>query len=141
MAKNKTIETQASVDEFLNAFVDHAQRKEDSYTLITLMQKWSGHKAKMWGPSIIGFGTYHYKYESGREGDMPLIGFSPRKNELSIYVYISTPEHDRLLKHLGKFKMGKVCIYAKKLSDIDLAVLEQMSKLSIEYLKKHNSGC
>src|SRR5262245_41057564 len=84
MAKNKTAETKVNVTDFINSFVDKDQKKQDSFRLIELMKKWSGFEPKMWGPTIIGFGTYHYKYESGHEGDMPLIGFSPRKAEFSL---------------------------------------------------------
>ncbi len=136
MAKNKTTTTEVSVTDFLEQFVDEEQKKKESLQLIELMQKWSGAPAKMWGPSIIGFGDYHYKYASGHEGDAPLIGFSPRKAAHSLYVYSPSPEADALLEKLGKYKMGKACIYVKKLADIDLAVLEQLARHTLAFLKK-----
>jgi hypothetical protein len=92
----------------------------------------------MWGPTIIGFGSYHYTYESGREGDAPLIGFSPRKAEFSLYVYSQTEESKRLLEDLGKFKMGKACMYVKKLSDINIPTLEKLCQETIAYLNEHH---
>lgn len=136
--KTKTTETEVSVKDFINSFVDNAQKKEDSFQLIDLMREWSGFEPKMWGPSIIGFGSYHYKYESGHEGDAPLIGFSPRKAALSLYVYSQTEVSDRLLKDLGKFKMGKACIYAKKLSDINISTLELLCQETFAYLNEHH---
>ena len=113
MAKNKTTETKISVVDFINSYVVNDQKKADSFQLIKLMSKWSGFEPKMWGPTIIGFGSYHYKYASGHEGDAPLIGFSPRKAEFSLYVYSPTEENKHLLDDFGKFKIGKVCIYIK----------------------------
>lgn len=132
--KNKTAETDANVTDFINAFVDKEEKRQDSFRLIELMQEWSGFEPKMWGPSIIGFGSYRYKYESGREGDMPLIAFSPRKAEYSLYV--TEPGHDNkaLLDKLGKYKMGKSCIYFKKLSDLNLDTLEGLCKATIKYV-------
>jgi hypothetical protein len=113
MAKNKTSETDANVLEFLDAFVDKEQKKADSLKLIKLMKKWTGYEPRMWGPSIIGFGSYHYKYASGHEGDAPILGFSPRKAQFSLYIYSKTQKSDELLKKFGKFTMGKACIYIK----------------------------
>lgn len=143
MAKaNKTNETNVNVTDFINSFVEKDEKKVDSFQLIELMSKWSGFEPKMWGPTIIGFGSYHYKYASGHEGDMPLIGFSPRKAEFSLYVYSPTEESKHLLDDFGKFKMGKACIYIKKLSDINIDVLEKMCKETIEYLNKnHECAC
>ena len=138
MATNKTTETKVSIDEFIDSFVDKEQKKVDSYKLIELLKEWSGFEPKMWGPSIIGFGSYHYKYESGHEGDAPLLGFSPRKAAISLYVYSPVKEQEHLLNELGKFKMGKACIYVKKLSDINIETLEKMSKATIEYLNEHH---
>ena len=140
MAKNKTTETELSVTDFINSYVDNDQKKADSLQLIELMRKWSGFEPKMWGPTIIGFGSYHYKYASGHEGDAPQIGFSPRKAAFSLYVYTPTKENEHLLDSLGKFKMGKACIYFKKLSDIDLDTVEKLSKASIAYLNKRYKG-
>jgi len=142
MAKNKTTETAISVTDFINSYVENEQKKADSFRLVELMTEWSGFEAKMWGPTIIGFGRYHYKYASGHEGDAPLIGFSPRKAEFSLYVYSPVEEHKHLLENLGKFKMGKACIYVKKLADINIAALEELCKMTIAYLNtQHECGC
>lgn len=134
MAKNKTTETTKSVNSFIDA-VESEQQRDDSYRLIELMKKASGHEPKMWGPSIIGFGSYHYKYESGHEGDAPLIGFSPRKAAISLYVFSGIESHLHMLDDLGKFKMGKACIYVKKLSDIDEKSLIRLMKENIKFLQ------
>ena len=107
------------------------------------MTEWSGYEPKMWGPTIIGFGNYHYKYESGHEGDAPILGFSPRKTQFSLYVYSKTEKSDQLLNQLGKFKMGKACIYMKKLTDINIEALEGLCRESIAYLNEHHecSAC
>jgi hypothetical protein len=136
--KNKTNETKVSVTDFINSFVDNEQKKADSFQLIELMRKWSGFEPKMWGPTIIGFGSYHYKYASGHEGDAPIVGFSPRKAEFSLYVYSAVEESKLLLKELGKYKMGKACIYVKKLSDINTSVLEKICRISITYINEHH---
>jgi hypothetical protein len=138
MAKNKTTETEVEVDAFIEDFVDNDQKKRDSYTLIELISKWSGSEPKMWGPTIIGFGKYHYKYASGHEGDAPMLGFSPRKAQFSLYVYSNTEKSKQLLKDLGKFRMGKACIYIKKLADIDLEVLKKLCFESLAYLNEHH---
>ncbi len=135
MAKNKTEPTNASVERFIRTFANSEQKQKDSYELIDLMKKVSGHEPKMWGPSIIGFGSYHYKYASGHEGDAPIIGFSPRKAAISLYVYTGLDEHEHLLEGLGKYKIGKVCIYVNKLSDIDRQKLIRLMKESIRYIK------
>jgi len=136
--KNKTTETEVDVTDFINSYVDKPQKKEDSFQLIELMTKWSGFEPKMWGPTIIGFGRYHYKYASGHEGDAPIIAFSPRKAEFSLYVFSATEENKHLLDDLGNFKMGKACIYVKKLSDIDISTLEKLCKTSIAYINEHH---
>jgi len=105
MAKTKTTHTETNVTDFINAFVETDQKKADSFRLIELMKEWSGTEPKMWGPSIIGFGSYHYKYASGHEGDAPVIAFSPRKAALSLYVYSDTERSKKLLTDLGKYKM------------------------------------
>src|SRR4030066_208986 len=136
MAEIKTKQTNADVHEFINSFSDTEQKRKDSFELLKLMQKFTGYEPKMWGPSIIGFGSYHYKSERSRqEGDWPLVGFSPRKAAISLYVYTGAKEHEYLLKDLGKFSMGKACIYVKKLSDINQDALRQMMKATIEYLR------
>ena len=136
--KNKTTETEVSVIDFINSYVENDQKKSDSFQLVDYMTEWSGFKPKMWGPTIIGFGSYNYKYASGHEGTAPLIGFSPRKAEFSLYVYSPTEENKHLLDDLGKFKMGKACIYIKKLSDINILVLETLCKATIAYLNEHH---
>ncbi len=135
MAKNKTTETTQSVADFIEKVSDPVKRK-DSYTLSALMEAQTGFKPKMWGPSIIGFGSYHYKYDSGHEGDAPLIGFSPRSNAITLYMTVEPAIKEKLLQELGKHKAGKGCIYVKKLEDIDTAILIKMIGHSISYLKK-----
>ncbi len=138
MAKNKTTETSVDVFNFINSYVENEQKKSDSLELIKLMRKWSGFDPKMWGPTIIGFGSYHYKYASGHEGDAPLLGFSPRKTQFSLYIYSKTAKSDSLLLDLGKFKMGKSCIYFKKLADINISVVKQLCMETIAYLNEHH---
>ncbi len=140
MAKNKTVETEVNPIDFIESYVDKDQKKADSYQLIELMSEWTGAPPKMWGPTIIGFGTYHYKYESGREGDMPILGFSPRKAQFSLYIYSKTDKSDELLKSFGKFKMGKSCIYVKKLEDIDLDIFKALCRESINYLNDNHES-
>jgi hypothetical protein len=140
--KTKTTETEVSVEDFIHAFVENELKKADSFKLIELMTEWSGFKPKMWGPTIIGFGSYHYKYESGHEGDSMLIGFSPRKAEFSLYVSAPGNDNKQLLDQLGKYKMGKACIYFKKLSDLNLDVLAKLSKATIQYISEnHECAC
>jgi hypothetical protein len=134
MTKIKTSETGKNVLDFINEFTDTEQKRNDSFELIELMQRVSGYEPYRWGPSIIGFGTYHYKYQSGHEGDASLVGFSPRKSAISLYVFTGLPEHERLLEGLGKFKRGKACLYIKKLTDIDKQKLETLIIETINYL-------
>jgi hypothetical protein len=138
MATNKTTYTEISVTDFINSYVDNDQKKADSFRLIELMSEWAGFEPRMWGPTIIGFGNYYYKYASGHEGDAPLIGFSPRKAEFSLYVFSPTEENKHLLDNFGKYKIGKVCIYIKKLSDINIVTLEKLCKTTIAYLNEHH---
>ena len=138
MAKTKTNYTEIDVRDFLDSYVDNEQKKTDSLQLIKLMQEWSDSEPKMWGPSIIGFGNYHYKYASGHEGDAPVIWFSPRKAAFSLYVYSDTEKSKLLLPNLGKFKMSKACIYIKKLSDIDVSILKELCMESIQYISEHH---
>ncbi|WP_017496045.1 DUF1801 domain-containing protein [Flavobacterium sp. WG21] len=135
MAQNKTIETENSVADFINT-VEDTTKKNDAFELVRLMQEQTGFEAKMWGPSIIGFGSYHYKYASGREGDAPLVAFSPRKAAISLYVYASPEKREELLSEFGKHKAEKGCIYVKKLSDIDLEILKKMISVSVEHLQE-----
>jgi hypothetical protein len=136
--KNKTAETEVSVIDFINAFVDTEQKRQDSFLLIERMREWTGFEPKLWGPTIIGFGSYHYTYASGREGDAPILAFSPRKAAFSLYVYSPTEESKMLLSDLGKFRIGKACIYVKKLSDINIEIVEKLSKISIAYVNEHH---
>ncbi len=138
MAKTKTTYTGHDVIDFVNTYVDNEQKKADSFQLIELMQEWSESEPKMWGPTIIGFGSYHYKYASGHEGEAPVLGFSPRKAALTFYVYSDTERSKLVLADLGKFKMSKACIYVKKLSDINLAALKELCVESIKYISEHH---
>jgi hypothetical protein len=139
MAEQKTKPTEITVESFLDKVADE-QAREDSLTLVKLMKKVTGSKPKMWGPAIIGFGQYHYKYESGHEGDICLTGFSPRKGNISLYVLSGFKGQDDLLKKLGKHKAGKGCLYVKKLEDVDMKVLENIVTQSVDFLKKKYPG-
>jgi Domain of unknown function (DU1801) len=131
MAELKTKRTNASVDKFLNDIPDPVKR-EDCKTVAALMTEITGNKPKMWGPSIVGFGSYHYKYASGQEGDWPVIGFSPRKQNLTLYISGGLDEHSELLKKLGKHKTAKSCLYIKRLSDVDLRTLKKLIQKSVK---------
>ncbi|WP_113924745.1 DUF1801 domain-containing protein [Cognataquiflexum aquatile] len=134
MAKNKTQETEGSVADFINAIEDDQKRK-DSFELIRIFREASGFDPKMWGSSIIGFGSYHYKYDSGREDDAPLTGFSPRKAAISLYFSCDVEgHHGSLLSQLGKFKNGKSCVYINKLSDVKEDVIKALAKESIKFI-------
>lgn len=135
MAEAKTKATGASVEEFLASKAD-GQRLADCQVLVKMMREAAGEGPKMWGPSIVGFGTYRYKYASGREGDWPLCGFSPRKSDLTIYVMAGFEKSAELMARLGRYKTGKSCLYVKKLADIDLAVLKQLIAASVKATKE-----
>jgi Domain of unknown function (DU1801) len=135
MAENKTKPTSASVMDFLHGIADK-ERLQDCLTLVALMQSVSGEQAVLWGSSIIGFGKYRYKYASGREGEHCPIGFSPRKNDLTIYMISGYEDSAEELAKLGKHKIGKSCLYIKRLSDIDMNVLEQMLRESLRRTKE-----
>ena len=137
MAELKTKKNEASVTKFLDGVKDEKKR-EDSYTILKLMQQITKAEPKMWGTSIIGFGSYHYKYASGREGDWFVTGFSPRKQNLTLYIMSGFSKYPDLLKKLGKFKTGKSCLYINKIEDIDIPTLKELIKQSVGYLKKHN---
>lgn len=142
MAKTKTTYTTVNVTDFINSYVDNDQKKADSFRLVELMQEWSGFEPVMWGPTIIGFGKYHYTYASGHEGDAPIIGFSPRKAAFSLYIFSPTEKSKKLLAGLGKYKMAKACIYVKKLDDINIPTLQKLCKESIKYINEHHEcGC
>ena len=130
MAENKTKQTEASVEAYLAAIADESRRK-DCVALAKLMARASKEKPKMWGTSIVGFGSYHYKYESGREGDSCLTGFSSRKGDISVYILGDFPQRAELLAKLGRHKTGKACLYLRKLDDVDLEVLEQLVANSV----------
>lgn len=137
MAENKTQVTDADVMEFLNNVAD-ARRREDSLAVLALMAEVTGEEPKMWGSSIVGFGAYHYKYASGREGEMPLTGFSPRKQALTIYIMGGFEQYDDLLAKLGKHTTGSSCLYIKRLSDVDMGVLTELVTQSVEFMKRTN---
>jgi hypothetical protein len=134
MAENKTKANAKSVPEFLEQ-VEDPKKRADSLIIAELMEKLSGSKPKMWGDSIVGFGDYHYKYASGREGDWFQVGFSPRKQNLTIYIMGYLEFYSDILEGLGKYKHGKGCLYIKKLEDIDMDVLENLISTSIKRLK------
>jgi hypothetical protein len=125
MAEIKTKVNDASVEEFLSTVADEQKRK-DCFEIIKIMKQVTKKEPKMWGPAIIGFGSTHYKYESGREGDMPQIAFSPRKQNITLYIGVGDSSNNPLLKKLGKYKTAKVCLYIKKLADVDRDVLQEL---------------
>ena len=135
MAEIKTRPTGVAVDEFLDK-VENPQRREDGKKVRAMMERLTGEPATMWGPTIIGFGSYHYKYDSGHEGDMCRLGFSPRKAELVLYVLTEDgwPEEKALLARLGKHRTGKCCLYIRKLSDVDERVLEDLTVGALAYM-------
>jgi hypothetical protein len=135
MAELKTKATNADVTAFLNSVEDENKRK-DCFTLLQLMKKITKKEPKMWGPAMIGFGNYHYKYESGREGDWFITGFSPRKQNLTIYIMAGFSQYDELMKKLGKYKTGSSCLYVKRLDDIDQSVLKKLIEESGKYISK-----
>ncbi|MCG8353132.1 MAG: DUF1801 domain-containing protein [Chloroflexales bacterium] len=138
MAELKTKPNEASVEAFLNGITD-AKKREDCFAVKEIMQQGTGVEPRMWGDSIVGFGTYHYKYESGREGDWFVTGFSPRKQNLTLYIMAGFDQYDELLAKLGKHKTGKSCLYVKKLDDIDRATLRELVQQSVEHMTKSNA--
>ena len=131
MAELKTKPTNASVKEFLNQISDE-ERRNDCFTVAKIMEEITGEKPKMWGPSIVGFGTRHYKYASGREGDWPITAFSPRKKDLTLYVMMGLENHEELMEKLGKHSTGKACLYIKRLSDLHIPTLKKLIKMSVK---------
>ncbi|MDB5287978.1 MAG: hypothetical protein JWR05_2927 [Mucilaginibacter sp.] len=131
MAKNKTTETAQSVADFLNTITDDAKRT-DSFRLMEIMKEATGFEPKMWGSAIVGFGSYHYKYASGQEGDAPKAGFSPRAKEFSLYLSSNYTGREILMQKLGKHRSGIGCVYIKRLADIDKDVLHEMIVTSIQ---------
>ena len=137
MSENKTRPTDQSVIDFIGN-VENTTRREDAFALLEVMKEITGEDAVLWGSSIVGFGSYHYKYESGREGDMPLVGFSPRKQSMTLYIMPGFDIYEDLLEELGKHKIGKSCLYVNKLADVDEDVLKRLIKYSYEHMKAIN---
>ena len=135
MADNKTLKSNVSVAEFLNQIEDKHERA-DCKAIAKMMREATGNKAAMWGPSIVGYGTYHYKYASGREGDFFLCGFSPRARNLSIYIMSGFRDFNSLMGKLGKYKTGKSCLYIKKLDDVNAKVLQSLIDRSVKYMRR-----
>jgi len=138
MAELKTKRNKGDVKVFLNSVPDEKKR-QDSFEVLELMTEVTGMQPEMWGDSIIGFGSYHYKYASGREGDWMLTGFSPRKQNLTLYIMPGFEKYDQLLSKLGKHSIGKSCLYVKKLEDVDTDVLKELVKQSVEHMQKTNA--
>lgn len=135
MYELKTKENDNSVIEFIEQ-VDNPKKREDAYRLLDIFAETTGYPAKMWGPSIIGYGSYHYKYASGHEGDAPLVGFSPRKAKISLYFATGDREREELLKAFGKHTNGKACVYINKVADIDVDVLKALIRQSVKFLRE-----
>jgi hypothetical protein len=131
----KTAPTAASVKAFIDAIPDE-DRRRDCRAVMKIMRAATGASPKMWGPSIVGYGRYHYRYDSGREGDWFLAGFSPRKQDLTVYIMSGFPQHAGLMKRLGKHKTGSSCLYLKRLDDVDLGLLEELVRRSVAAVKK-----
>lgn len=139
MATLKTQPNQQSVQKFLRQIEDPHQQK-DAERILQLMEEISGEAPRMWGDNMIGFGSYHYRYASGREGDWFLTGFSPRKKQFSLYIMAGFEQYEALLQKLGKYKTGKSCLYIKKLSDVDEAILRELIRASLDYMKSQYPG-
>jgi hypothetical protein len=135
MYELKTKENESSVIEFIEN-VDSPKKREDAYRLLDIFTETTGCEAKMWGPSIIGFGSYHYKYASGHEGDAPLVGYSPRKAKISLYFAPGDPKREELLSKLGKHTTGKACVYINKLEDVNVEVLKELINQSVSFLQE-----
>ena len=139
MAEQKTKPTDESVEDFLNRIPD-AERREDCFAVAKIMEEITGERPVMWGPSIVGFGTYHYKYASGREGDWPISGFSPRKKDLTLYIMVGFEKYPELMEKLGKHSHSKSCLYIKRLSDIHVPTLKKLIKTGIKDLKAYTKA-
>ena len=139
MAEPKTRPTNESVKDFLNR-ISEAERREDCFAVAKMMEEITGEKPKMWGPSIVGFGSYHYKYASGREGDWPITGFSPRKKDLTLYIMMGFEKYPELMEKLGKSSHSKSCLYIKRLSDIHVPTLKKLIKIGIKDLKAYTKA-
>lgn len=140
MATNKTLRNDGSVKEYLSS-VSNERRREDALALMELMKSVTGEEPKMWGSALVGFGEYHYRYESGREGDFFLTGFAPRKQNLTVYIMPGFEHYDALLARLGKHKIGKSCLYISKLADVDQEVLGELVQRSVAHMEAtHKAG-
>jgi len=139
MAEPKTKPTNESVKDFLNEISDEA-RRADCFAVAKIMEEISGEKPKMWGPSIVGFGSYHYKYASGREGDWPMMGFSPRKKDLTLYIMMGFEKHADLMEKLGKHSTSKSCLYIKRLSDVHIPTLKKLIKIGLKDLREYTKS-
>ncbi len=137
MAELKTKRNKGDVQTYLNS-VENEVKRQDSFTIMELMKKVTGEEPEMWGDSIVGYGTYHYKYASGREGNWFLTGFAPRKQNLTLYIMAGFDQYDKLLGDLGKYKTGKSCLYINKLEDVDQDVLRELVRQSVEHMKNTN---
>jgi len=135
MAELKTKRNKGDVDAFLDS-VGNEKRRQDSFTVLELMKQVTGKKPEMWGDSIVGFGSYHYKYASGREGNWFLVGFSPRAQNLTLYIMAGFDTYETLLGKLGKHTTGKSCLYIKRLEDVDMDVLKELVRRSVEHMEK-----
>lgn len=136
MADNKTRPTGSSVTAFMAAIEDPRMRA-DARKVAAMMRRATGKRARMWGPSIVGYGSYHYRYDSGREGDFMITGFSPRKQALTVYIMPGFGRFGKLMSKLGRYKTGKSCLYIKRLEDVDETVLEQLIRESVDYMRAH----
>jgi hypothetical protein len=136
MAELKTKATNESVEAFINKIADD-ERREDCFALARMMEEITGQKPRMWGPNLVGFGSYHYKYRSGHEGDWPVISFSPRKKDLTLYLMMGFEKHQELMKQLGKHSTGKACLYIRRLSDIHVPTLRKLMKTSVKQLQDY----
>lgn len=139
MAEQKTKPTNQSVKEFLNK-ISEPERRADCFEVAKMMEEISGEKPTMWGPSIVGFGTYRYKYASGREGDWPMMGFSPRKKDLTLYIMMGFEKHAELMEKLGKHSHSKSCLYIKRLSDVHIPTLKKLMKIGLKDLKAYTKS-
>ncbi len=137
MAELKTKVNDADVVAFLNGVADERKR-QDCFAVLDLMERVTGAEPKMWGASIVGFGAYHYVYATGNSGDWPLTGFAPRAQNITLYIMAGFDQYDVLLARLGKHKIGKSCLYIKRLADVDLTVLEELVALSVEHMRRTN---
>ena len=138
MAELKTRPTAVSVDDFLKTVTDEDRRK-DCLTIVKIMEQATRAEPRMWGPGIVGFGTYHYKYASGHEGDWMLTGFSPRKQDLTLYIMPGFGHYEAMMARLGKYKTGKSCLYIKRLADVDMSVLKELVTASVQHMKRKQS--